>query len=59
VKPLPLTLTELTVTGAVPDEISVSGCVAVDPTTTFPKDSEVALNCSCAAVVVTVPVPLN
>ena len=55
---MPCSATELTVTGAVPDEVRVTDCVAVEPTGTFPKGSEVALTSSCG-VVATVPVPLS
>jgi len=48
----------LIVTGAVPEELSVSGSVAVEFTATFPKDSELALTVNCA-VVATVPLPLS
>jgi uncharacterized lipoprotein YbaY len=60
VKPLPLSVAALIVTGAVPDEVSVTGSVALEFTVTLPNDSEFALTVSCGVVVVTtVPVPLN
>ena len=37
VKPAPLTLPELTVTAAVPLDVSVTGSVALEPSTTSPK----------------------
>ena len=58
-KPVPCNAAELIMTGAVPDEVSVSERVAVEPTGTLPNDSEVALNSNCGVVVTTVPVPLN
>jgi hypothetical protein len=55
-KPLPETDAELTVTGAVPDDVSVNDCVPDEFTVTLPKLNEpaFALNCGVAA---TAPVP--
>ena len=36
-KPVPLIAAELIVTGAVPDDVSVSDCVVAVPTVTLPK----------------------
>ena len=43
VKPVPLIVTELTVTGAVPDEVNVNDCVVAVFTVTLPKLRLVAL----------------
>ena len=59
VKPVPARAAALIVTGAVPDEVSVTGSVAVEFTATLPKDSAVVLKSNCAVVVATVPVPLS
>jgi hypothetical protein len=42
----------------VPDDVSVNGCVAEEPTATLPKLNVLALNDNCG-VVAAVPVPLN
>ena len=54
---MPETDAEFTVTGVVPDDVSVNDCVAVDFTLTLPKLNEVALNVNCGFAAV--PVPLN
>ena len=56
--PLPAIATELIVTGAVPDEVSVSVWVEAVFSVTLPNSSEVALavNCDVEGVV---PVPLS
>jgi hypothetical protein len=58
VKPVPLRVIALIVTGAVPDEVSVNGSVVVEFTLTFPKESKFVLTVSLE-LVVTVPVPLS
>jgi hypothetical protein len=57
VKPAPVIEAEFTVTGDVPEEVSVRDCVVEELTLTLPKLSVVVLgvNCEFAAV----PVPLN
>ena len=45
-KPVPCSATELTVNGAVPDDVRVSESVPVESTGTLPKDNEVALTSS-------------
>jgi hypothetical protein len=50
VKPLPVTVTELTVTGAVPVDVSVTVCVAGVFTATDPNETLVALMLSAGAV---------
>ena len=57
-KPAPLTVAELMVTGAVPEEVSVSGRVVVELTVTFPKLRVAALRLSCG-LVAALPVPLR
>jgi hypothetical protein len=57
-KPVPETDAEFTVTAAVPDDVSVNGRVAEEPTATLPKLNVLALNDNCG-VVAAVPVPLN
>jgi hypothetical protein len=57
-KPVPETDAELTVTAAVPDDVSVNGRVAEEFTVTLPKLNVLALNDNCG-VVAAVPVPLN
>jgi hypothetical protein len=47
----------LTVTGDVPEEVSVNDCVVEEFTATSPKLSVVALSVNCEFAVV--PVPLN
>ena len=47
----PATEIEEIVTGAVPDEVRVTDCVAVLPTATFPNDTDVELSVSAAEVV--------
>jgi uncharacterized lipoprotein YbaY len=56
VKPVPLRAAALIVTGAVPDEVSVTGSVALEFTATLPNDSELVLTVTCG-VVAAVPVP--
>ena len=56
VKPVPLSVAALIVTGAVPDDVSVNGSVALEFMVTLPKDSEVVLAVNCG-VVAAVPVP--
>jgi hypothetical protein len=55
-KPVPETDAELTVTGAVPDDISVNDCVPEEFTVTLPKLNEPALALICG-VAATAPVP--
>jgi hypothetical protein len=56
VKPPPVIAAELTVTGAVPVEVSVSDCVVAVFTVTLPKLSVPALTASCGlAATVLVP----
>jgi hypothetical protein len=57
VKPAPLNVPEFTVTGAVPVEVNVTGCVDVLFTVTLPKArfAVLTVNCGLAAAV---PVPL-
>jgi hypothetical protein len=57
VKPAPVIEAEFTVTGDVPEEVSVSDCVADEFTLTLPKLSVVLLGVNCEFA--TVPVPLN
>jgi hypothetical protein len=57
VKPEPVIDAAFTVTGDVPEEVSVSDCVADVFTAMLPKLSVVALGVSCEFAVV--PVPLN
>ena len=54
VNPAPLTATEFTITAPVPDEVSVTDCVALDPIATLPKLRLAALTVSCGTVI---PVP--
>ena len=56
-KPEPVIEAEFTVTGDVPEEVSVKDCVVEEFTVTLPKLSVVALSVSCEFAVV--PVPLN
>ena len=58
VKSAPVRAAALTVTGAVPDEVNVTGSVEVEFTATFPKESDLVLTVSCG-VVAAVPVPRN
>jgi hypothetical protein len=58
VNPVPLRAAALIVTGAVPDEVSVTGRVALEFTVTLPNGSEFAPTVSCG-VLATVPVPLS
>jgi hypothetical protein len=55
-KPVPETDAELTVTGAVPDDVSVNDCVPEEFTVTLPKLNEPALALICG-VAATAPVP--
>ena len=55
-KPVPLTLAELTVTAAVPLDVSVTVCVELDPSATLPKVRLLALTVNNAELV---PVPLR
>lgn len=57
-KPAPEIVAELIVSGAVPEEVSVSDCVDDAFTVTFPKLKLVALTVSCG-LVATAPVPVN
>ena len=57
VKPEPLIEAEFTVTGDVPEEVSVRDWVVEEFIATLPKLSVVALRVSCEFAVV--PVPLN
>jgi uncharacterized lipoprotein YbaY len=59
VKPVPLRAAALIVTGAVPDEVSVTGSVALEFTATLPNASEFVLTVSCGLVLAAAPVPLN
>ena len=43
VKPAPVMVAELTVTGDVPDDVNVSDCVVAEFTVTFPKLKVAAL----------------
>ena len=56
VKPVPLIVTELTVTGDVPDDVSVKDCVVAVFTVTLPKLKLVALTVNCG-LGAAVPVP--
>jgi hypothetical protein len=58
VKPAPLNVPEFTVTGAVPVEVNVTGCVAAVFSATLPNARLAVLtdNCGLAAAV---PVPLR
>jgi hypothetical protein len=57
VKPEPEVEAVFTVTGDVPDEVSVTDCVVVEFTVTLPKLSVVEFTVSCGFDVA--PVPLN
>jgi hypothetical protein len=57
VKPVPLVEAEVTVTGDVPDDVSVNDCFVEELTATLPKLSVVAPSVNCGFA--TVPVPLN
>ena len=57
-KPAPLTVAELIVTGAVPVEVNVNGCVDTVFTVTLPKVRLAALAVNCG-LVAAVPVPLR
>lgn len=57
-KPVPDTDAELTVRDEVPDDVSVTDCVADEPTATLPKLRVVALTVNCGFPAV-VPVPLK
>jgi hypothetical protein len=59
VKPVPLMVTALMVTGAVPVEVSVRGCVDEEPTVTLPKLRLAGLTVSCGVVAAASPVPLR
>ncbi len=54
-KPVPETDPEFTVTADVPDDVTVSDCVAEEFTVTLPKLNEVALNVNCGFAAVAVP----
>jgi hypothetical protein len=58
VKPVPVNVPEFTVTGAVPVEVNVTGCVEAVSTVTLPKArlAVLTVNCGLAA---DVPVPLK
>lgn len=57
---MPETDAELTVTAAVPDDVSVNDCVPEEFTATLPKLSVVALNDNCGVVAAAAaPVPLK
>jgi hypothetical protein len=58
-KPLPLTLAEFTVTGAVPVELSITGCDTAVFTSTLPNPSDVPLTLKDAAPVEGEMVMLN
>ena len=57
-KPVPLRVAALIVSGAVPDDVRVSGSVELEFTATLPKDSDAMLTVSCGTVDV-VPVPVS
>ena len=57
-KPAPVSAAELIVTGAVPVDVNVTGCVAAEPTATSPKVRFAALTVNCGFDT-TVPVPLR
>ena len=57
-KPVPAIEAELTVKGAVPEEVSVTACVVEEFTVTLPKLNELALRLNCGFVAAA-PVPLN
>ena len=57
VKPAPVILAALTVTGVVPVEVSVNDCVEAVPSATLPKLTLALLIVSCGFVAV--PVPLS
>jgi hypothetical protein len=58
VKPVPVNSAELMVTGAVPVEVSVTGCVDAVFTVTLPKVRLAALSVNCG-LVAAVPMPLR
>ena len=58
VKPAPLSVAELIVTGAVPVEVSVTGCVDAVFTVTLPNVRLAALTVNCG-LGAAVPVPLR
>ena len=58
VKPAPVKLAALTVTGEVPEEVRVNACVVGLPTGTEPKPRLAELTVSCG-VATAVPVPLR
>ena len=58
VKPVPVNAAELMVTGAVPVEVSVTGCVDAAFTVTLPKVRLAALSVNCG-LVAAVPMPLR
>ena len=58
VKPVPVNAAELMVTGAVPVEVSVTGCVDAVFTVTLPKVRLAALSVNCG-LVAAVPIPLR
>ncbi len=60
-KPAPVRAAELIVTGAVPVEVNVTGCVDTEPTVTSPKVKLAALtvNCGVDTAAAAVPVPLR
>lgn len=55
VNPVPEMLAPLTITGAVPDEVSVTGWLTVVPTGSLPKLTLLVLRVSCGLV----PVPVR
>jgi hypothetical protein len=57
-KPIPLIVAELTVTGELPVEVRVNGCGVDEPTVTSPKPSLSALKVSCG-LVAPMPVPVK
>ena len=57
-KPVPLAVAELMVTGAVPVEVKVRGCVDAVFTVTSPNVRLAALSVNCG-LVAAVPVPLR
>ncbi len=59
VKPVPLNVAELIVTGAVPVEVNVTGSVEAVFTVTSPNVRLAALTVSCGTRHHTVPVPLR
>jgi hypothetical protein len=58
VKSVPLSIAALIVTGAVPVDVNVTGCVEVERTVTFPNVRLAALIVNCG-LGVAVPIPLR